>query len=203
MIYLNAYMPLISTRADQTAIAKYHLLPFVDGSCRREPDFESSYPSITALCRFRLFAPRLHTGDISVYLTKKGQYPGHADSHWRFVAMLEVLHRFSTHRAAADWYLAKNLPLPRNCIVSGNPPLPLDHTVHKRRDLLEWDAAYRTRAYICGVFLVCRAEYRELDNPRVVTEAMMQTVFNRIPGLQNPGTITEAQLDNLRIACGA
>jgi len=203
MIYLNSYMPLISTRAGQIAAANHGIHPFVDGSCRREPDFESDYPSISALCRFRIFAPRLLEGDIAVYLTRKGRYPGYPDSHWRFVAMLQVLHRFRTHRAAADWYLANNVPLPKNCIVPGNPPLPLDHTLGDHHDLQQWDAVYHARALLCGTFLVCQALYRELDNPPVVTVAMMQAVFGRIPGLQNPGSISQDELDNFRNACGA
>ena len=55
--YLNSYRPLVLTTAGRQAITKYGLPPLTDGSCRREPDFESSHPSITALCRFTRFAP--------------------------------------------------------------------------------------------------------------------------------------------------
>jgi hypothetical protein len=44
--------------------------PFIDASCRREPDLESRYPSITALCREGHFAPHLHEGDVVAYMTK-------------------------------------------------------------------------------------------------------------------------------------
>ena len=68
-IYLNSFRPLTRTAAGRAAVQGYGIRPFVDGSCRREPDLESDFPSITALCRFRSFAPRLQENEIAVYLT--------------------------------------------------------------------------------------------------------------------------------------
>ena len=70
--FLNTYRPLIWNRAGRTVSAEHGLPPYVDASCRRETDFEVAFPSISALCRVEKFAPRLHVGDIVVYLTRKG-----------------------------------------------------------------------------------------------------------------------------------
>jgi len=39
-IYMSSFCPLICTDAGKQAAGKYKLPPFIDGSCRREPDFE-------------------------------------------------------------------------------------------------------------------------------------------------------------------
>jgi hypothetical protein len=97
VIYLVTCRPLIATRHGITAARRHGLPPFVDASCRREPDFENPRPSISAICRGRNFAPRLRVGDLAVYLTVKGRYPGLAEPHWRLVAVLEVVERFPSH----------------------------------------------------------------------------------------------------------
>lgn len=50
-ICLNSYDPFIFTAVGRKACEKYGLSPLIDGPCRREPDFESEYLSITALHR--------------------------------------------------------------------------------------------------------------------------------------------------------
>lgn len=75
-IYLNSYRPLTRYDEGQQAIVTYHLPPFNDYSCRREPDFMSKYSSISALCRAEKFAPHLHEGDLAIYITCKGSYLG-------------------------------------------------------------------------------------------------------------------------------
>jgi hypothetical protein len=70
--YLNTYAPLVHNRFGREACRVYGHPRFVDASCRREPDLESSFPSISALCRAQMFAPRLHVGDRVIYMTKKG-----------------------------------------------------------------------------------------------------------------------------------
>src|ERR1043166_8620255 len=99
--FLSSYRPLCRTPHGMRAAARFGTPSFVDGSCRREPDFESRYPSITALCRAGKFAPRLKPGDRIAYITKRGNY-GTAVGHWRVVAMLEVAYRFESHAIAAD-----------------------------------------------------------------------------------------------------
>ncbi len=63
-ICLNTYEPLVFTGAGRKAWKNYGFPPFIDSSCRREPDFESEYPSITALYRKDKFAPKRKEGDI-------------------------------------------------------------------------------------------------------------------------------------------
>ena len=95
---------------------------------RREPDFESAFPSISASSRGKNFAPCLRPGDTVVYTTTKGRWGpaeiGRVELHWRLVAVLEVFQRFETHDEAARWYRGQGLAVPGNCVVEGNPPLP-------------------------------------------------------------------------------
>ena len=178
--------------------------PYVDDSCRREPDFESEYPSITALCRAGNFAPRLNELDVIVYITTKGKYPGYPGGHWRLTAILEVVRRFESHRAASEWYINRGWDPPRNCIVPGNNPLPLEMTSNKdKHSTVEcWDAIYRRRARKHGVFLVCRSIFLELHEPPIVTEEMMRCVFGKTPSTRNPPGISDDEYNNLRRMTG-
>ncbi len=106
-IYIAKYRPLGSTPEGQRAASRFNLPPYVDGSCRREPDFECEFPSISALCRGELFAPHLREGDEVVYITTKDFY-GKDFRHWRIVARLKVLKRLKSHPDAAAWYHGKN-----------------------------------------------------------------------------------------------
>lgn len=72
--YLVSYRPLVNRPAGVIAATRHGISPFVDGSCRREPDFQSEFPSISALCRGRNFAPRLRVGDTAAYITIKGRW---------------------------------------------------------------------------------------------------------------------------------
>lgn len=195
--FLNTYRPLIWNRAGRTASAEHGLPPYVDASCRREPDFEAEFPSISALCRVDKFAPRLHVGDIVAYLTRKGSYGGFNGSHWRLTAVLQVQMRFESHVEAASWYFDRGLTLPRNCMIAGNPPLPLDRTDAFIESLRVWDREYQKRSEKCGVFLACAPLFRELWSPPVITPAMMLRTFGRIPGTQNPPAISKEELNAL------
>lgn len=185
---------------------------FIDGSCRREPDFESRFPSITAACRGRNFAPRLHVGDRVAYLSVKHKYPGDAHSGWRLVAVLRVIRRFSSHEAAASWYRASGVPLPSNCIVDGNPPIEFVATngnppaevrvrvcgeANPAKAVRLWDATYRRRVNRWPVFLLGEAEFRETVAPLQVLDADLREVFGRIPGTRNPPEIDCTQLARL------
>ena len=204
-IFLNSYRPLIRYVEGQQAISAFHLSPYLDYSCRREPDFMSIYPSISALYRVKKFAPRLYEGDLAVYITCKGSYQGIKPSHWRLVAILEVLKRFETHTDAAHWYSSQGLTLPRNCMVKDNPPLNIDMTAPITEfgtDLRKWDLSYQLRARQCGVFLACKPQFLELYNPPIITEEIMFTAFNRIPGTQNPPAISLDEFEKLKRLCG-
>src|SRR5262245_28127631 len=99
--FLATFRPLIQTSDGRYAAKSNGLAPFIDGSCRREPDFESPFPSITATCRSGKFAPRLQVADRVAYLTVKGKYFNDRQPGWRLVAVLRVIERFETHTAAA------------------------------------------------------------------------------------------------------
>jgi hypothetical protein len=192
--YLATYRPLASNAAGRAAIERYGLPPFIDGSCRREPDFESAFPSITAICRGGLFAPRLQVGDSVAYMTAKGAYSAGERRNNRLVAVLDVAERFESHSDAAEWYRSNELPLPSNCLVRDNPPEPYDRTVQHLPEE-EWDTGYRWRARRWPVFLVTQPRFLALHDPPVATEATLVECFGRVPGTQNPG-----RLDNLAFA---
>lgn len=203
--YLCTYRPICASPEGRRAIENFAIPPFVDASCRREPDFQSPFPSITALCRAGKFAPRLKEGDEVVYITKKGRYGDRRDGHWRLVAVLRVVERFAAHAAAAEWYRARGVRLPSNCMVEGNPPLPFEQTGGRgkanmkqfgyapdpARVVRAWDHSYRTRATRWGDFLVCEPTWMDLHDPPVLTSQAAADVFGgKMPGTQNPPRIS-------------
>lgn len=207
--YLASFRPLASTAAGRRAAKAFGLPPFIDGSCRREPDFQSPAPSITALCRAGKFAPRLSPGDRVAYIA--GRLPFGNEEGWALVALLRVHERFESHGAAAVRYHGRGYPLPSNCLVHGNPPEPFERTngkppleVRERLDLLDserairlWDASYQRRAREHGVFLATFAEFLELITPPVLGRADLLAVFGLLPGTQNPGRIALAEYEAL------
>ena len=210
--FLATYRPLIHTGAGRRAVQEYGLPPFIDGSCRREPDFESPFPSITATCRAGGFAPRLRPGDTVAYLTVKGTYGGDTQPGWRMVAVLHVVERFETHDLAAEWYRSKGFALPSNCIVAGNPPEPLEVTngnpppeIKRRFSVTSrpklavrlWDRGYRQRVARWPVFFVCEATFLDVHAPPQISEADLVAVFDRVPGMLNPPAISSLQLSSL------
>jgi hypothetical protein len=210
MYYLNSFRPLCYNKLGQLAIKRYSLPPFVDASIRREPDFQSQFPSITALCRSAMFAPRLRVGDSVVYMTVKGRYEPERFSHWRLVAILRVIQRFESHKQAAAWYQGKGLPLPSNCMVEGNDPLSYGMTIgvippdrfgeglSTDEILRKWDLGYKLRARKNGAFLACEAEFLELNQPPIITEAAMLQIFGRTPPTLTPPSISESEYMALR-----
>lgn len=204
-IYLNSYRPLVCYLEGQQAIVRYNLPPFIDYSCRKEPDFMSMYPSISALCRAGKFAPRLFTGDLVVYITCKGSFLDLKQRHWRLTAILEVLERFESHSEAAIWYSNQGVTLPSNCMVSYNPPLSLEKTAPITEfgtDLRRWDLAYQKRARQYGVFLACTSQFMDLHHPPIITDEIMYQAFNRIPSTQNPPSILLEEFNKLKNLCG-
>ena len=193
--YLNSYHPLVENGRGKAAIKKYRIPPYVDYSCRREPDLGSEYPSITALCRGSKFAPRLKELDVVVYMTVKSRYPCYPGLHRRLTAILKIIERFESHQLAVRWYQERELELPRNCLVKGNPPVGIDETSNpKNFDQVElWDAIYRRRSNKNGVFLVCEPLFLELYDPPIVTEGTLLAAFGRVPGTRNPPAMTNLE----------
>ena len=200
--YLVTYRPICYSDKGLTAIETHGISKYVDFSCRREPDLEHEYPSITALCRASVFAPRLRIGDGIAYITKMGSYEGEEKRHHRLTAILEVIHRFGSHDEAGRWYRAQEgfKRLPSNCMVPDNPPLPLDHTGGISRASLKrlvkgnspeetiriWDSGYKTRAREHGVFLVCKTICINLTCPPPVFKEDWKEWCGQVPGTQNP-----------------
>lgn len=184
-------------RRGKSAIVRYGIPPFVDYSCRREPDFESRFPSITALCRGCNFAPRLNESDIIIYMTVKRKYPDFDCSHRRLTAILMVLKRFESHKLAAEWYQDSGLELPSNCMVRTNAPLRLEETSNLDRycNVSRWDAIYWKRSRENGVFLACKPLFLELYSPPVITDQMLNRAFGRVPGTENPPSICNSQYE--------
>lgn len=201
--FLCSFRPLCGNAAGRAAIVRGNLPPFIDGSCRREPDFQSNAPSISALCRSTKFAPRLWPSDRVAYITNQSIYGGEAG--WALVALLSIVKRFESHDAAAEWYRANGFTVPSNCIVPGNAPQPYHLTnqmppaavaarvsseADHERAVRLWDRTYAGRATECGVFLACKADFLELWNPPVLRRSDLLEIFGRVPGTQNPPEIT-------------
>lgn len=203
-IYLASYRPLTMNARGRTAIEDFGLLPYVDHSCRREPDFESQFPSISAICRGSKFAPRISRSDLVVYMTVMGTYSGYRDPHWRLTAILEVVKRFKSHDKAAAWYQRQGLEPPSNCMVRNNPPRRLAETSNPKNYLRveRWDAGYWKRIRETPVFLVCRPLFLELDDPPVLTRKFMCQTFGRIPPTRNPPRISVQEYRKLAARAG-
>lgn len=208
--FLCSYRPISATASGRLAVRLHGLAPFIDGSCRREPDFKADAPSISALCRSDKFAPRLSPGDRVAYITSQRVYGG--SPGWCLVAGLKVVERFESHADAAGWYRERGDRLPSNCMVADNPPETYSRTnklppaevaarvAESGDDLLavrQWDATYAARARSCGVFLACAFEYLELETPPILRHADLRAIFGRIPGTQNPPLITRDQYEAL------
>lgn len=197
-IFLCSYWPLCKTTGGRQAAVKYGLPPFVNGLSRREPDFEHRFPAVTASSRGRNFAPRLRVGDTVVYTTTKGRWGEVRFPHWRLVAVLEIAERFETHADAADWYRSKGLRLPSNCVVDGNPPLPVALTLHHGRAHDDaWDAVCVERAAACGALLACEARVLDLHDPPVLSQDDLLAIFGTVPNTRTPPEITDPALDRL------
>jgi len=213
-IYLSKYRPLAAIDSGLAAARQFGIPPYVDASCRREPDLQSAFPSISAICQGKLFAPKMAVGDIVVYITTLAAYDKYPAEHWRLSAVLKVIERFPTHEAAADWYRGRGLPLPSNCIVEDNPPIPLAETgglicggKEKKslpQSLGEWDATYRVRMAKCGDFVVTRPLYLNIVRPPMMTQSDVQRIFpgGKMPLVRTPPTLSPEDLDMLLKTCG-
>ena len=204
--FLASFHPLCSTSVGRAAIHRHRLLPFIDGSCRREPDLEHDWPSISALCRAGKFAPRLQVGDRVAFVTARARYRHGAP--WMLVALLRVARRFETHEEAASWYAGLGLRLPSNCMVPGNGPVPLTRTKGAPRDLRDperaperiirvWDARYRERARKWPVMLACEKLMVELHEPARIEQHDWLRWCGRVPSTQNPPEISDELWDHL------
>jgi len=192
---MTSFTPIIFNNAGKNAVAKFDFLPpYIDGSCRREPDFEQEYPAITGLCRPG-FAAKLNIGDIVIYCTnQRGIGPR------KVVAILQVIAKLNTHECAADWYFGQRLPFPSNLVTANSKPIPLDqtHNIRNFSDVTKWDAMYKYRATKYPIVTVCKKIQVELNNPTILDVEVMKSIFCRVPGTQNPSLINEEQWAKLK-----
>jgi len=199
--YLNTYTPLAHSMAGREASLRFGLLPFIDGSIRREPDLQHKWPAISCLCRADKFAPRLRLGDFVVYMTCTGNWhkPGKElpPRHRRLTAVLRAEALCDSHDEAAKWYRSRELPLPSNCVVPGNDAQALErsHRMTRFRCAMSegelhdtWDSAYQRRAENYPRFVICEPLFISLgwDAPKV-GDTLLEDVFGKVPGTQNPG----------------
>ena len=143
----------------------------------------------------------LFRSDVVVYMTRTGDYDIYSTGRRVLTAVLEVEEIYPTHEAAAQWYRAKGMTLPSDCMVAGNPPFRWEQTagVNSRDfdNVAEWDAFYQARAERIPVFIRTQALFCEIHHPPVVTNEMLVKVFGKILHTQTPPTLTEKQLEEL------
>ncbi len=208
--YLVTFRPLCVNGRGRSAIRAHGFPPFIDASCRREPDLQSRFPSITSICRTSHFAPRLRTGDRVAYMTVIGKWLADRTLHWRLVALLEVERILPTHQDADTWYRSQGEAPPSNCLVPTNPPLPLDQTalwVDKQvrtlaltnpgAALRAWDREYARRAQSEPAFVVCKTICSDLYSPPKITRADLEAVFGGIPGTRTPREYVAGEVSRL------
>lgn len=149
-IFLNSYYPINSTAYGRTTLKKYpETHPLEDGSIRREPDFKSSFPGISGLCRpGKMNENKLKKDDIILYKTNRTHY---------LTAILKVVKRLETHQEAKEWFEAKGIEVPSNCILMDHLPLEKSHAKHNINPIyilnkdnkfisMIWESAYKERA---------------------------------------------------------
>lgn len=222
-IKLVSYRPLCLNEFGIAAIKAHNLIPFIDSSCRREPDLELMNPSITSLCRKGKFAPHLKVGDIIVYLTIPAKFKCSREylgtNTYNLTAVLEVIKVFTCHSAASNWYISNGQSIPSNCMIPDNPTKSFDQTGSNfssqkemrayfklspeekanqaKSRLVDWDQEYKDRAGKEQKFAVTSFVINQIHNPIQLTKEKLIKWFGKIPGTQNPKTISEEQFNKI------
>ena len=223
-IKLNSFHPLCKNELGQRAIRTYGFPPFIDASCRREPDLQNDYPSISALCRKGQFAPTLKPYDIVVYLTVKGDYPPYDKQHHRLLAILQVEEIYTTHIDGQIGYSQLKVQTPSNCMVNGNPPYDFDKTagnfdkitemkkflsrsigqqkVIGQRRIQCWDKDYLRKSQNWTCFVRTRKLYCELTNPKPIFPSDFETIIGNPTPPRQPKKLSERQFKQLSKIAG-
>ena len=190
--FLNSFHPLGESPAGARICAELSIPSFVDYSIRREPDFEHDFPSITGLCRMGKLVNRARVGNSIAYVTTKSA------GGYYLVALLRVVKTADDHREAAAFYEEKNLLLPRNLVVEGNPALSADRAGRPRHYLPyeDWVRAYEYRARKAPRVLICE----HLCGPMLRTPPLLpENIFGRpFPGTRTPPAITSSEFNLLQ-----
>lgn len=218
-IKLNSFRPLCMNNLGHKAISTFGFPPFIDASCRREPDFQNPCPSISSLCRQGVFAPHLQLGDIVLYITVKGKYTVRKEAHHRLVAVLQVENIFSNHAQGQIEYLSQGYETPSNCIVPGNYPYNFDQTAGDfktkkelngylrkdantqfligRRRLKHWDKKYSDKSLKWSCFVKTKILYMNLQDPKPIFVHNFNAIFNKMPNTRTPNKISSNQFTEL------
>ncbi len=217
-IKLNSFRPLCKNKFGLEAIRKYNFPPFIDGSCRREPDFQNLFPSITSLCRQRQFAPHLQENDIIVYITVGGQFSPYKKGH-HLVAILQVEKVYKTHKLGESAYINIGLPIPSNCMVKDNLPYDFDKTTGNFKNKIQlnkylsqtpqrkikfgktqisvWDNDYLKKSKSWECFVMTRPIYLNLKNPRLILRTDFDNIFGKLPNTRTPNNLSEKEFKEL------
>jgi hypothetical protein len=204
-IYMSSFYPLCSTKKGRAAVSK-GFPEYIDGSCRREPDFQNEFPAITGLCRPG-FATKLKKDDIVIYTTNKKGVGSR-----KIVAVLEVMDdKCKNHQDASNWYKGKGHSIPNNIMVEETKPFDLNEThqkgswnswIKEKKGIKEWDEGYKKRAKDCAEVAICRSLYKNLIDPPELTESKMDEIFNGKPGTQNPAIVSLQEWKQLKKIIG-
>lgn len=224
-IKLVTYKPLCSNIFGINAIKSFGLNPYIDSSCRREPDLELSNPSISGLCRKNKLAPQLKLDDIIIYLTLPPKYKVAQkylnQDTYNLTAILKVINVFPNHISASKWYETNCLPIPSNCMIKGNPPKDfnltgsnynsqkkmkdyfslslIEKTKEARKQLIIWNKEYNTRADQYPSFVITEYLYNHIINPIPIHKNQLRNIFNGvIPGTQNPKNLSKEEFNKLK-----
>ena len=217
-IKINSFKPLCHKQLGVMAIEKYGFPPFIDASCRREPDFENPFPSITALCRQGKFAPHLRKNNIVVYITTGGTFKPYKLGH-HLIAILQVEEVYKTHELGKRGYINANLPIPNNCMVEETRPYKFDQTAggEMSADILkkylalseelreranaelikDWDNDYLQRSLTYQCFIKTKSLYTNVQNPIRLLRSDFQYIFGKLPNTRTPNIISESSFIRL------
>jgi len=208
-IFLNSFTPLATNKTGRASANKYNLPLFIDGSCRREPDFENTNPAITQLCRPTKLVTRLSKKDLVIYITKLSRY-GTKQAHWKLISILEIIDIVPDHNSALTYYTNNKIPVSQNIICNSTTPYPLDYThginennknnTDANKVIRRWNAGYIYRAKQYPEVAITKVwnNVLYLNNPPKINHQMMNDIFGRIPGTQNPPKITNDEWDKFR-----
>jgi hypothetical protein len=203
-IYLNSYYPLCCNKKGKKALGKNKdLKPYIDGSCRREPDFDNEKPCITGLCRPG-FAQKLSEDDLVIYVTNKRGIKSR-----KIVAVFKVIKVFDNHKTAAKWYINHKKTIPNNIMVKETKPFRLDKTHQKFgwdgwlggiRNLKEWDKGYKERAGRQGNTKVaqCKFVFNKLEEPIDLNQKEWNYISQRSLCTQNPPILKTEEWQRLK-----
>lgn len=209
-VFLNSFTPLAVNKIGRASATKYNMPLFIDGSCRREPDFENSKPAITQLCRPTKLVTRLSNNNLIIYITKLGSY-GTKQAHWKLISILEVISIVPDHNSALNYYLNNKIPVSQNIICNNaNESFALDKThricgfdtigLTPEAIITQWDHNYTFRANNFSQVAITKAWRNTLNinNPLTITRQMMISIFGRIPGTQNPPRLSDIEWQNFK-----